>query len=44
MATELGRNNLYVFALPPRWNYDFSEGHEEAENIIKSNPLKTIER
>lgn len=41
-ATELGRNNLYVFALPPRWNFDYSEGYEEAENIVKSNPLRTF--
>lgn len=41
-ATELGRNNLYVFALPPRWNFDYSEGYAEAENIIKSNPLKAF--
>ncbi len=41
-ATELGRNNLYVFALPPRWNFDYSEGYEEAENIIKSKPLKAF--
>ena len=41
-ATELGRNNLFVFALPPRWNFDFSEGYMEAENIVKSNPLKAF--
>lgn len=41
-ASELGRNNLYVFALPPRWDYDFSQGYEEAENILKSNPLKSF--
>lgn len=41
-ATELGRNNLYVFALPARWNFDYSEGYVEAENIIKSNPLKAF--
>lgn len=43
-ATELGRNNLYVFALPPRWNFDYSEGYVEAENIIKSNPLKAFNK
>ncbi len=42
-ATELGRNNLYVFALPPRWNFDYSEEYIEAENIIKSNPLKAFD-
>lgn len=43
VASELGRNNKYVFALPPRWNYDYSEGYVEAENIIKSNPLKAFD-
>lgn len=41
-ASELARNNMYVFALPPRWNFDYSEGYAEAENIVKSNPLKTF--
>jgi len=31
---ELGRNRKYVFAVPPRWDYDFSEGYEEAEKIL----------
>ncbi len=43
-AAELGRNNMYVFALPPRWNFDYSEGYLEAENIVKSNPLKTFNK
>lgn len=38
-ARELGRNNLYLFALPPRWNFDYSEGYVEAESIVTSNPL-----
>jgi Immunoglobulin-like domain of bacterial spore germination len=38
-ASELARNNKYVFALPPRWNFDYSTGYEEAENIILSKPL-----
>ena len=38
-ATELGRNNKYVFALPPRWDFDYSEGYQEAESIVQSNPL-----
>lgn len=42
-ASELGRNNMYVFALPPRWNFDYSEGYEEADSIVKSNPLKTFD-
>lgn len=40
LASELGKNNKYVFVLPPRWNFDYSEGYKEAEEIIKSNPLK----
>ena len=42
LATELGRNTTYVFALPPRWNFDYSEGYKDAENIVKSNPLTTF--
>ena len=38
-ASELGHNNTYVFALPPRWDYDYSLGYQEAENIIIGNPL-----
>lgn len=39
MASELGRNNAYVFALPPRWDYDYSLGYKEAEDIIAVKPL-----
>jgi hypothetical protein len=42
-ASELARNNSYVFALPPRWDFDYSEGFAEAENILKSNPLKVFD-
>ncbi len=38
-AIELGKNNQYVFALPPRWNFDYLEGYEEAEAIVASSPL-----
>lgn len=38
-ASELARNNVYVFALPPRWNFDYSKGYEEAQTIVESNPL-----
>lgn len=41
-ATEMGRNNKYVFALPPRWNFDYSEGYKEAEDIINVNPLEAF--
>jgi hypothetical protein len=42
-ATELGRNSQYVFALPPRWNFDYREEYEEAEEIVQSNPLTGFE-
>jgi hypothetical protein len=42
LASELGRNNLYVFALPPRWDFDYSEGYQEADSIVKSDPLKVF--
>ena len=42
-ASELGRNNTYVFALPPRWDYDYSLGYKEAENIISGNPLHAFD-
>ena len=41
-ASELGRNNTYVFALPPRWDFDYSEGYVEAEHIIQSKALKAF--
>jgi len=41
-ASELARNNVYVFALPARWNFDYSKGFEEAENVLKSNPIKVF--
>jgi len=34
--TERGRNNRYVFATAPRYNYSFATGWEEVENIIKT--------
>lgn len=42
-ASKIAQNNLYVFALPPRWDFDYSQGYVEAQNIIKSNPLKTFD-
>jgi hypothetical protein len=32
--SELGHNKRFVFALRPRWNYDFSDGWEEAQTIV----------
>ncbi len=39
---EFGRNRKYVFALPPRWDYDFAEGWEEAERILGSKSFHTF--
>jgi hypothetical protein len=39
---ELGRNEKYVFAVPPRWDYDFSEGYEEAEKLLTPSYLHTF--
>lgn len=39
--SELGRNNIYVFALPARYNFAFKTGYKEVEEIINSQPLKT---
>lgn len=40
---ELGRNKRYVFALPARYNYDFSTGYEEVDKIMGSKPLQGFE-
>ncbi len=37
--SELGRNAAYVFALPARYNYAFSTGYREVEQILQGNPL-----
>jgi hypothetical protein len=37
--SELGHNRKYVFALPPRYNYDFLTGYEEVDTIVQSRPL-----
>lgn len=42
--SELGRNIGYVFALPARYNYAFPAGYEEVENILKDNPIQTIDK
>ena len=41
-ATELAHNSTYVFALPPRWNFDDNLGYKEAENIFAGNPISTF--
>jgi hypothetical protein len=37
--SELGRNGRYVFALPPRFDYDFATGREEVEALIRNKSL-----
>ncbi len=39
---ELGRNKRFVFAVPPRWDYDFAEGWEEAQRILTPDSLHTF--
>jgi hypothetical protein len=39
-ASEMARNNKYVFALPPRWDFDYSLDFKEAEDIIAGKPLQ----
>jgi hypothetical protein len=41
--SELGRNSLYVFALPARYNYSYPEGFEEVDTILQGKPLKPFE-
>jgi hypothetical protein len=38
--TELGRNQAYVFALPPRYDFDQREGVEEVVELMNHHPLK----
>lgn len=44
VPSELGRSSSYVFALPARYNYSFSKGYEEVENILKGNPLQVLKK
>lgn len=41
---ELGRNNVYVFALPARYNYAFPVGFEEVEQVLSGNPLRAYKK
>ncbi len=40
--SELARNARYVFALPPRYNFDYATGWQEVEAIIASKPLRPM--
>ena len=42
-ASELARNNKYVFALPPRWDFDYSLDFKEAQDIFASKPIHTFD-
>ncbi|HEX3985085.1 MAG TPA: hypothetical protein VHX13_00645 [Acidobacteriaceae bacterium] len=36
---EIGRNRRYVFAIPPRYNFDEDPGYREVMEILKEHPL-----
>jgi predicted secreted protein len=40
--SELGRNAVYVFALPARYNFAFQTGFEEVEQIMAGQPLQPL--
>jgi hypothetical protein len=40
---EIGRNSKYVFALPPRFDYDFAEGWEEVIKVLDGKPLHAFD-
>lgn len=37
--SEIARNSRYVFALPPRWNFDLRPGFDEANRILAGKAL-----
>jgi hypothetical protein len=43
LASELARNNVYVFVLPPRWDFDYSLDFKEAQDIIAGKPLRAFD-
>ena len=38
---KLGQNGKYVFALPPRYNFDFSEGYREVDDLLHNGALQS---
>jgi hypothetical protein len=38
--SELGSNVRYVFALPPRYNFDLATGWQEVDNLIQHKSLR----
>lgn len=41
--SELARNSRYVFALPARYNYAYTEGYQEVEQILAGKPVTAFE-
>ena len=39
----IGANKRYVFALPPRYNYDLADGWEEVVKILQRRPLRAYD-
>lgn len=39
--SELGRNNMYVFAIPARYNFTLLTGYKEVEKILNNHPLQS---
>lgn len=37
--SEIGRNARYVFALPPRYNYDLSMGWQDVDDLIREHAV-----
>ncbi|MGB6689592.1 MAG: hypothetical protein WBE76_17290 [Terracidiphilus sp.] len=37
--SELGRNSKYVFALPPRYNFDANTGWQEVNELVEHKSL-----
>jgi hypothetical protein len=37
--SELGSNARYVFALPPRYNFDYATGWQEVETLLQNKSL-----
>ena len=40
--TEIGRNAIYVFAIPARYNFAYLTGYEEVDQIIRGNNFKAF--
>ena len=40
--SEIGRNERYVFAAPPRFFYDLLDGYEEVLKILQGRPVRTF--